>query len=243
MKGLIYSIQKFNLHDGPGIRTVVFFRGCPLSCAWCSNPESRDANTCEAERWYCMDEVLKICLADRPFYEQTGGVTLSGGEALSQWEFALDLLLALKRENIHTAIETSGYSSEETFRKVAMEADLLLFDIKHYDSRRHIEGTGVPNEGILANLKQALLCGMNVLPRIPVIPGYNDSPEDAGSFARLLKSLGLNRAQLLPFHQFGEKKYELMGLPYTLKGIPQLHCEDLEEYRLAFTERGIDCFF
>ena len=244
VSGHFFNIQKFSLHDGPGIRTVVFFRGCPLSCRWCSNPESQDGNPCGEERIYTLEEAMAICLEDRPFFEESGGgVTLSGGEALGQRRFALNLLRALKKENIHTAIETSGFAPPEIFEEVSGAADLLLFDIKHYDSRRHAEGTGVPNEVILANLKNALTRGAAILPRIPVIPGYNNSAEDALGFAALLDSLGIKRVQLLPFHQFGEKKYELLNLPYAMRNVPQLHPEDLEGFRQVFLEREIDCFF
>jgi pyruvate formate lyase activating enzyme len=291
--GFLFNIQKFSLHDGPGIRTVVFFKGCPLSCKWCSNPESQPSKVsvlwdkdkcvrclrcaavcpvraineepailrgactgcgaCVREcpagalsldaRQYSLDETLRICLQDRPFYEESsGGVTLSGGEVLTQSGFARELLEALRRENIHTAIETSGYAPPEVFREVAGAVDLLLFDIKHYDKKRHLEGTGVDNEPVIANLRAAVNAQKTILPRIPVIPGYNDSPEDARGFSRLLLSLGLSQAQLLPFHQFGEKKYEMLKLPYSLHGIPQLHKEDLEAYRLIFADHGINCF-
>ena len=243
MKGLLYNIQKFSLHDGPGIRTVVFFKGCPLSCFWCSNPESQDTQPCREERWYSLEESLEICLADRPFYEETGGVTLSGGEVLTQRQFALELLQALKKEKIHTAVETSGFASPEVFADIAEAADLLLFDIKHFDDSRHVEGTGVHNEGILANLKNALAYGKAVLVRIPVIPGYNNTVEDARGFASLLESMEIKQVELLPFHQFGEKKYDLLNLSYAMKNIPQLHPEDLEEFRQIFTGYGIDCFF
>ena len=244
MKGLLYNIQKFSIHDGPGIRTVVFFKGCPLSCHWCSNPESQDSHACTETRACTPEEAMKICLEDRSFYEESGGgVTLSGGEPLSQRQFALELLRALKNEGIHTAIETSGHADPAAFGEITEEADLLLFDIKHFDSRRHAEGTGVPNDTILANLSGAIARGKNTLPRIPVIPGYNNSARDAAGFAALLKSFGLTRAQLLPFHQFGEKKYELLKLPYALANIPQLHPEDLEEFRRIIIGHGIDCFF
>lgn len=247
ISGLVFNIQKFCLHDGPGIRTVIFLKGCPLSCFWCSNPESLDGNPCEENREYGVEELVKICLEDRPFYganeaSKTGGVTLSGGEALAQWEFCLELLRALRAEGIHSAIETSGYAPAHIFRKVIEAADLILFDIKNHDAQRHAAGTGVQNALILSNLKSALECGKDLLTRIPVIPGYNDSAADARCFALLLESMGIRNLQLLPFHQFGEKKYELLNLPYSMKNVPQLHPEDLSDFRKIFTERGINCF-
>ena len=251
--GLLFNIQKFSLHDGPGIRTVVFFKGCPLSCKRCSNPESQRAKPClfrdggksvPDSREYSLKETLDICLQDRPFYEESGGgVTLSGGEVLTQRQFAVELLRALKRENIHCAIETSGYAPREAFEEISKEADLLLFDIKHFDESRHIEGTGAGMAPIIANLKSALACGKALLPRLPVIPGYNDSSEDARGFAALLVSLGAKRAQLLPFHQFGEKNYGMLNIPYSMRGIPPLHPEDLEAFRRIIAGQGIDCFF
>ncbi|MDR0583900.1 MAG: radical SAM protein [Treponema sp.] len=251
--GLLFNIQKFSLHDGPGIRTVVFFKGCPLACKWCSNPESQRAKPClfhdggksvPDSREYSLQETLDICLQDRPFYEESGGgVTLSGGEVLTQRRFAVDLLRALRRENIHCAIETSGCAPREVFDEVSGEADLLLFDIKHFDEGRHIEGTGAGMAPIIANLKSALSRGRETLPRLPVIPGYNDSPEDARGFAALLVSLGLKQAQLLPFHHFGEKKYDMLNIPYPMRGLPRLHPEDLEEFRGIIAGQGIDCFF
>lgn len=252
MKGLLFNIQKFSLHDGPGIRTVVFFKGCPLCCKWCSNPESQSSTPCMMgeetkspdSRFYSIEETLEICLQDRPFYEESGGgVTLSGGEVLTQFQFASVLLESLRKEGIHTALETSGFAAETIFNEVAVLADLLLIDIKHYDDRRHIEGTGVSNSLILANIKNALARNVSVLPRLPVIPGYNNSLKDARGFASLLLSLGLKKVQLLPFHQFGERKYTLLGMPYTMEGIPQLHKEDLEDFRRIIADSGIDCFF
>ena len=194
-------------------------------------------------RLYSIEEVLEICLKDRAFYEESGGgVTLSGGEVLTQGEFAAALLQALRKEGIHTALETSGYAPPEVFSKLSALADLLLFDIKHYDKRRHVEGAGVDNGLILSNLKNALANKIPVLPRIPVIPEYNNSPEDAHGFASLLKSLDLFRVQLLPFHQAGERKYDLLDMKYTLKGVPQLHKEDIEGFRMIIANSGIDCF-
>jgi pyruvate formate lyase activating enzyme len=256
---LVFNVQKFSIHDGPGIRTLVFFQGCPLRCAWCANPESQGAETAGdgtavpapvlPPKRYSIDELVSICLQDRPFYEESGGgVTLSGGEVLVQHEAAASLLRRLKEEHIHTAIETTGYASPSVFNDTVIFADLLLFDIKHYDSPRHSEGTGVSNDIILANLRyalerHALEKKREVLPRIPVIRGYNDAPDDARGFSRLFRTLGINKAQLLPFHQAGETKYESLQKEYTYKGVPQLHNEDLRDFRQIFIENGIECFF
>ena len=252
MTGFLFNIQKFSLHDGPGIRTVVFFKGCPLRCKWCSNPESQYAEPCMMgegdnktpdSRPYSIEETLEICLQDRPFYEESGGgITLSGGEAFTQVEFAACLLKALKKEGIHTALDTSGYAPAAVFDEIAVLSDLLLFDIKHFDKNRHEEGTGVPNGLIIENLKNALSRKIQVLPRMPVIPGYNNSKEDALGFASLFNSLGITRVQLLPFHQFGERKYDLLDIPYAMRGIPQLYKDDLEEFRQIIVQAGIDCF-
>lgn len=252
MKGLLFNIQKFSLHDGPGIRTVVFFKGCPLSCKWCSNPESQRAEPCFMgegkkraldSRFYSIDEILKICLQDRYFYEDSGGgITLSGGEALTQPKFAAALLEALRKEGLHTVLETSGYAPADAFNEVSALSDLLLFDIKHYDEYRHVEGTGVNNNLILANLKTAMARKVPILLRLPVIPGYNDSLEDAHGFASLIKSMGLESVQLLPFHQFGERKYDMLNIPYEMRGVDQLHNEDLEEFKRIICNTGIACF-
>lgn len=292
--GFIFNIQKFCIHDGPGIRTVVFFKGCPLRCRWCSNPESQhtaaeilwDSRLCvrclrcaevcptgairggpPADRKRCtgcgtcaaacphgaltvsgkartVEEVTALCMQDLAFYEESGGgVTLSGGEALFQASFAARLLDALGERGVHRALETSGFAPEDAFAAVTRRADLILFDIKHHDRERHREGTGADNGIILANLRAALSRGAAVLPRIPVIPGYNDSPEDARGFAALLKDFGLGRVQLLPFHQFGEGKYETLQKPYALKGVPSLYPEDLAGYREIFTRAALECFF
>lgn len=244
----ICNIQKFSLHDGPGIRTVVFFKGCPLRCAWCANPESQEkalASLPAAEGFSLggerktLAQVLAACLQDKPFYEESGGgVTLSGGEPLLWPEFALALLQALHGEGIHTALETTGFADPAVFQEVTNETDLLLFDMKHWDAARHKQGTGVDNSLPLANMKWAIAAGKEVLPRIPVIPGYNDSLEDAAGFCRRLAEVGAKRAQLLPFHQFGEKKYSLLGRDYAYAGVPALHQEELEPFRQEFLRRG-----
>ena len=294
--GIIFNIQKFSVHDGPGIRTVVFFKGCPLHCLWCSNPESQLPQTqiiwnpltcghcnhcithcpqnaitlhhdrihidmqtctgCQACVSQCpkkalevegevknVQEILDVVMQDLVFYEEGGGITLSGGEFLSQPDFALELLLGAKEEGLHTCCETTGFAAPDVFERVLPYIDELLFDVKHWDKERHQMGTGVTNERSLANLKRAVELNKNVLPRIPVIPNFNDSLQDAIQFASLLHALCIQRCQLLCFHQFGENKYSRLQLPYAYEGIASLHQEDLKEYLTIFHKQGIDAFF
>ncbi len=295
-KGLVFNIQKFSIHDGPGVRTTIFLKGCPLRCKWCSNPESQldyvqilyDSNKCvhcltcvhtcprqaithdsrihidtskcvgclscvhnclqealsyEGE-YKSVDEVVNVCLQDKDFYEESnGGVTISGGEGMSQPDFIRSLTTKLKEHDIHLAIETTGYIQPDIFQDLAPRFDLLLFDVKHYDSSKHFEGTGVYNDLIVSNLKWAIEQGIEILPRIPVIPDFNDSLDDAKGIASLLKEVGATRVQLLPFHQFGEKKYELLNRNYTYKNKKAFHNEDLIEYQQIFLDNDIDCFF
>ena len=190
------------------------------------------------------DEVVATCLQDRDFYEESqGGVTLSGGEALAQPSFAKALVLRLKQEGIHVAVETTGYIQPAVFQKLAPLFDLLLFDIKHYDTEQHVLGTGVNNDLILENLAWSVKHQLCVLPRIPIIPGYNASLQDAKGLAALLTSLSIQRVQLLPFHQFGEKKYEMLNRDYEMKHKKALYPEDLRDYQQIFLNQGIDCFF
>jgi pyruvate formate lyase activating enzyme len=253
--GRVFDIQKFSLHDGPGIRTVVFLKGCPMACAWCSNPNSRklqvlqvrDANDPKVfvadSRDYTVDEVVRVCLQDLPFYEESGGgVTLSGGEALVQHRFTTRLLRKLGTKGVHTAVETTGYAAPAVFEKVLAAVDLLIMDVKHHDRTLHREWTGVTNDLPLRNLAAAVTTGRPVLVRIPVVPGVNDTPEDAAAFARLLTPIGVTEVQLLPFHQFGERKYELLDWEYRMAGVPALHEEDLTSYVQTFADHGVHAF-
>lgn len=298
VQGTVFNIQKFSIHDGPGVRTTVFLKGCPLRCKWCANPESQIAkvqvlydmgkclhcqncvHTCPEKavsmtedgrvhinfgkctgclrcvhecqgralthegELKTVDEVLAVCMQDQDFYaESGGGVTISGGEGMMQPDFVEALILRLKEKGIHTAIETTGHVSAEVFRRLAPKFDLLLFDIKQADSAKHKWGTGAGNERIIENLRWAHDEGLNILPRIPVIPGFNAGPEDAENMARLLTDIGLGRVQLLPFHQMGERKYEFLNREYELTGVKALHPEDLTQYRQVFLDHGLDCFF
>lgn len=255
-EGRVFNIQKFSIHDGPGIRTVVFLKGCPLACSWCANPNSRklrplmirDANDpnvfVEDSREYRVEEVVRICLQDQPFYEESGGgVTLSGGEPLVQHRFATALLRQLRDEGVHTAIETTGYVSNAIFTKALKHCDLVIMDVKHHDKDRHKRWTGVVNDLPLSNLALAIEAGVPVWARIPVIPGVNDAVAEAPDFAAHLLRHGITSVQLLPFHQYGERKYELLDWDYDFAGVKNLHEEDVEPFRQALIAEGVEASF
>ena len=254
-KGIIFNIQHFSIHDGPGIRTTVFLKGCPLRCPWCSNPESQqlkpepmlDATTKKSitmgeER--SVEEIINEVLKDRDFYEESGGgLTLSGGEIFAQFEFAKAILKAAKEKGIHTAIETTAFVEHEKFVDLIQYVDFIYTDLKHYNSVNHRKVTGVKNELIVQNIHYAFTHQKTIVLRIPVIPDFNDSLEDAEQFATLFNELSIDQVQLLPFHQFGENKYKLLGRKYDMEDIKALHPEDLFEYQDVFLKHDINCYF
>ncbi len=253
LQACIFNIQRYSIHDGPGIRTVVFFKGCPLRCYWCANPESQSGkpekmwNTSRNKfttvgSYKTIDEVINEVMKDEPFYEESGGgVTLSGGEVLYQAEFATELLKQLKEKGIHTATETTGFAKPDVFAKYIDYVDALYFDVKHYDPEKHRQGIGATNELILQNLAYALEHHNNLIVRIPVIPEFNDSPQDAEQFALLFNQMGVEQIELLPFHQFGQKKYENLNRTYKMADVPQLHTEDLDYFRDIMEAHEISC--
>lgn len=225
MKGVIFDIQRYSIHDGPGIRTVVFLKGCPLRCIWCCNPESQNRMP-ESDFGYQeadAEEVLQEVLKDRAFYLQSGGgVTLSGGEALAQPEFTKELLQRCYDKNIHTTIETTGYADWEIFEEIIPYTNLILYDIKHMDDEAHKRLTGVSNKKIFSNLYKLSAREQEVILRIPFIPTYNDTPEHLRSLADLAKQTGFCRIHLMPFHQLGKEKYRRLGREYLLSDMPGL---------------------
>lgn len=276
MKGYVSDFKRMSVHDGPGIRTTVFLKGCPLRCKWCHNPENLKmtpvlsyteklcvgcgacAEVCsrgvhgfeDVSALHilhhesclgcgtCVDEcyagALKIygaemeaadvaarVLADRKFYEQSGGgVTFSGGEPLLQPDFLVDILKELKAEGIHTAIDTCGEVPWEAFEKVLPYADLFLFDVKHMDAGKHKEWTGVENGRILENLKKLSEVGAAVEIRTPVIPGINDDEETLQGIAKMLSTMeNVTCWRVLPYHSMGKAKYDAIGLTYEMPEI------------------------
>ena len=220
-KGRIFDIQKYSVHDGPGIRTIVFLKGCPLRCKWCCNPESQSraiqtmivaGEEKVMGRDVTVEEVMEEVLKDLPHFRRShGGITLSGGECLMQSEFSSALLQAAHAYGITTAIETTGYASFEMMEdKILPFVDTVLMDIKHMNSAKHKLFTGVDNERILKNAKKIAASGMtNLVIRVPVIPGFNDRTDEIESIARFADSLpGVKKIHLLPYHRLGQDKYE-----------------------------------
>lgn len=238
----IFNLQRFCLHDGPGIRTSVFFYGCNLRCQWCANPECflHAPQLPQARAWE-VEPLLAEILKDKPFYDKSGGgVTLTGGEVLLHLPFIRALSPLLRKSGVHIAAETNGAASEENFCELLELTDYLLMDCKHYDAQRHRQGTGVSNEAIVANLKRLAESKKPCCVRIPVIPGFNDAPEDALGFARLFGELGIHTVELLPFHQLGEGKYEKSAQPYAYAGVKQLRPQDLQSFRRILEEASIN---
>lgn len=297
LKAVIFDIQKFSVHDGPGIRTLVFFKGCPLRCLWCSNPESqqgepqivfyaekcirsnrcwqvcpagalsvqdnclkldkklcnlcgRCVDACFADAWkifgreMSVDDVMQEILKDLPFYRTSGGgVTFGGGEPLLYPDFVSAVARRCRAEFIHTAVETCGYVPWENIAKVLGDIDLFLFDIKHVDAQAHKKLCGRSNELILDNLKRlSQKSGVEVVIRVPLIPTFNDSAENLKATAQMAASLGGNirRIDLLPYHRFGEKKYERLGRDYALAGVKTPTDERMQELKSLVEGYGVE---
>jgi len=217
MKPYIFNIQKFSLHDGPGIRTTVFFKGCPLRCKWCHNPESQCFEP--AGDLYTVRELIKILKKDQIFYDQSGGgVTLSGGEVMAQdMDYVEEILKALNREGISVVIDTSGYGKTEDFDRIFSHADLFLYDLKTIKEEVHKEYTGVSNERILKNLKYLSDQGAAIELRMIMVKGVNMDQETIEETITWLKkeNIKLNGITLLPYHEFGREKYKKLGRECT----------------------------
>jgi pyruvate formate lyase activating enzyme len=305
IKGKIYDIQRFTVNDGPGIRTEVFLKGCPLTCLWCHSPESQafnsqlglylmrciglencgkciDACTHQAitpgEVAYsetykkditkihvdfdkcrsCFDcvkvcpskalvvigddktvkEVMEIIQKDSAYYKKSGGgVTISGGEALSQPDFTLALLKTCKKEGLHTCLDTTGLAKWETLKKILPFVDLVLLDLKHMDTQASMKWVGVPNEKILENARKMAVSGAVLQIRIPIIPGINDSFDNLDQTGRFCQQLGeaVSMVQILPYHKLGTIKYERLSKPYLLDDLEPPTEERMEEIK-AFLE-------
>lgn len=228
--GRIFDVQRYSIHDGPGIRTIVFLKGCYLRCQWCCNPESQEyqiQQMCRAGkaetvgRDVTVEEVLDEISKDRVYYARSGGgITLSGGECMAQPDFAEALLRACHEYGFNTAIETTAFASLDTVKALLPHVDHFLMDIKHTDSEKHRKFTSQPNEQILANARYIAENARHLIIRVPVIPTFNDTAAEISSIARFAESLAkVNELHLLPYHRLGQDKYAGLGRKYPLDGI------------------------
>ena len=251
-KGRIFNIQRFSIHDGPGIRTIVFLKGCYLRCAWCCNPESQryeietmveGGKTKTVGRDVTVAEIMPEILSDLPYYRRSGGgLTLSGGEVLAQADFARDLLRAAKESGLHTAIETAASLPFGEIEKLLPYLDLVMMDIKHMDPEKHREYTGVDNSLILANAKSLAESGVELIIRTPVVPGVNDTDADIRQIARFARSLGgVREYHLLPYHRLGSDKYDGLGRRYSLPETEPPTREKMEHLLSMAEESGLKC--
>jgi pyruvate formate lyase activating enzyme len=255
----IFNIQRYSLNDGQGIRTVVFFKGCPHTCPWCANPESlsprietvrreskclhcapclRDADECPSGaferigRDITLDELEREVLKDDIFFRTSGGgVTLSGGEVLMQAPFATRFLQRLRRLGIQCAIETAGDAPASRLLPLAKACDEVLFDLKIMDvvQAREVVNMNLPR--VLENLRLLVSEGIHVIPRLPLIPGFTLSTENLQRALTLLTSSGIKQVHLLPFHQYGEPKYRLLGQQWLMKDVPAPSAQEVAALR------------
>ncbi len=297
MKGIIFDIQNYAIYDGPGIRTIIFLKGCPLKCDWCQNPESQKlspemsyfkekcqlceicVNECpnnalqllideiKRDKALCtmcgicsemcpnqvmeivgrnisVEELVEIVLRDKPFYDNSGGgATISGGEPTMQINFLLELLKALKKQGIYTAIETCGYFNEDLIGELVKYVDLFLFDIKLIDNEKHKEFTGVFNEKILTNFSKILskVGSERIVPRIPLIPGVNTDVSTIQHIITFLQEINYNgQIHLMPYNKLTKTKYEKVGMGDLYKDMGDLADENLIEITKLFEQHSYD---
>ena len=253
-KGRIFDIQRYSIHDGPGIRTIVFLKGCVLRCRWCCNPESQeyDIQTMMVQgkpkvigRDVTVAEVMKTVEKDRQYYWRTGGgLTLSGGESLCQPEFATALLQAAQESGISTAMESMGCAKWETIEKLLPYLDQYLLDIKHMNPRKHKEFTGRSNELMIENAMKIAKSGMTELSiRVPVIPGFNDTEEEIRQIAAYTATLpNVRRMHLLPYHRLGQDKYTGLNREYLMGDVKPPTNEHMQKLlKVAEMTSGIEC--
>ncbi len=261
MNGIIFDIKKFALHDGPGIRTTVFFKGCSLDCWWCHNPESirklpetikvnsvKTSNKfCEETeelfgKEYSAEELLTEIKKDQVFYDESGGgVTFSGGEPLLQVNFLLQILKLCKLSGINIAVDTSGYVGNNYFGKVYDYTDIFLFDLKIIDDELHRKFTGVSNKLILENLQFLTERGEKVIVRIPLIPEITDTEKNLSEVTSYLMNLNnIKKIDLLPYNEIAESKYKRFNRPSRLGNLKTQNEEKLNQIKNYFEDLGTE---
>lgn len=221
IKGRIHSTESFGAADGPGVRFIIFLRGCRMRCRYCHNPDTWDMNGGEEAT---ADELLKKALRYKTYWRNEGGITVSGGEPLLQIEFLTDLFKKAKALGINTVIDTAGnpFTHEEPFfgqfNELMKYTDLILLDIKEMDPKRHKDITGFDNANILDMARYLSDIDKPVWIRHVLVPGLSDFDEDLKALGDFLSTLNnVKKAEILPYHTLGKFKWENLGIPYTLK--------------------------
>lgn len=277
-KAMIFNIQRYSLHDGGGIRTVIFFKGCPFRCPWCSNPESQNFNPeimkkkslctncisssvykCKVSsddcptgalevvgKEYTVEEVLKEVKKDIVFYETTGGgVTLSGGEPLSQGIFVIELLKELKKLGIGTAIETTGIGKWDIINEISANVDIILWDFKIMDKEISTEVICADVELMKSNFEKLMKkveksdISVKVIPRLPLIPGYTSHIGNIKKIIEFISGFEIKQVDILPFHQYGSSKYKALERNYNLKNLKLLNKDEIKEIQNFIHNYGI----
>jgi pyruvate formate lyase activating enzyme len=246
----VFNLQRFCVNDGPGLRTTVFFKGCPLRCPWCHNPESQrfepETMTTAAGvdevvgRQYTVAELVAECAKDRVFYDQSGGgVTLSGGEVMAMdIDYVVELCRGLQAQGISVGIDTCGVAAREHMRQVADVADFFLYDLKFLDDAQHREWTGASNKLVLANLEALAPLGVDLYLRLLLIEGLNADPDQMASMMVWLQDhrIPIKQVNLLPYHRFGRDKYARLGRDAVEFSAP-------DDARLAELRRQVERFY
>jgi pyruvate formate lyase activating enzyme len=260
LKGYIFNIKKFAIHDGPGIRTTIFLQGCPLSCWWCHNPESirkfvkNNGSSDDSDqipiscisidnpliKAMTVDELLLEVKKDIIFFEESGGgVTFSGGEPLVQHQFLKTALEECRKNNIHTIVDTSGYSSYSIFQSINEYVDQYLYDLKIIDDADHKKYTGVANKLIIDNMKKLLRDGKKLNLRIPLIPGISDTDKNLSQLSKLVEPyINSISIDFLPYNEFSESKYSRFNQKPKLGKLETQSADVLNKIKTDFEEKG-----
>lgn len=249
MEGILFDIKHCAIHDGPGIRTTIFFKGCPLKCWWCHNPEGINPSIekltrirrlgdrefqeeTEVGRPMSTNELLQEIEKDLVFFEESGGgVTFSGGEPLMQPEYLEKLAKECKKAGIHTTLDTSGHANQSALKKVLPHMDLILFDIKSLDEKTHIKYTGVSNRQILKNLIYIGEQQKKAIIRYPIIPGVNNTPAQLNNLKSFMEGR-FSEVHFLPYHKIAAHKYKQLNMenkmPDNVELLTKTYLEDLK---------------
>ncbi|MCI9138680.1 glycyl-radical enzyme activating protein [bacterium 1XD42-8] len=250
VRGRIFDIQKFSIHDGPGIRSIVFLKGCMFRCPWCCNPESqefhiqtmmRDNQEKVIGEDVTVGQVLRMVEQDRAYYRRSnGGMTLSGGECMCQPDFAYALLKEAREIGLKTAVETTGAVNDEIVERLLPEINDVLLDIKHMNPIKHKEFIGKDNILVLENAKKIAKSKVRLTVRVPVVPTFNDEPEEIRDIVQFVKTLpGVEKIHLLPYHRLGRDKYTALGRSYSLDHIEPLSNEKRKELLKIVSDNGL----